>query len=284
MKQRQDNDALSRRRVVVPESRELDRFSTMLERHGATVVRCPLIVVRPVDETSELDAWLQRLIQGRHDTLAFYTGEGVTHLISRAEQLGLREEALAAFASARKIARGPKPGAAMRRLGLAFDIMTEIPTTEGLIATFRQLPMQGHSVGVQIYPGSPTDLLAQTLGALGAEFDPVLPYRYASDEDDEQVASVILDMANGGVDLIAFTTKLQVERLLEVAVRKGMEQELERALGASTVAAVGPVAAAAVEKAGGTVQIQPATSFHLKPLVTEIVRTLGDRSSRTLPS
>lgn len=261
--------------MAVPESRELDRFSEMLEKYGASVVRCPLVRIRPIDETAALDAWIERLVQGRHDTLAFYTGEGVTHIISRAEQLGLHERALAAFRQARKISRGPKPGAAMRKLGFAPDLVTDIPTTEGLLATFEKLPLRDRCVGVQLYPGSPTGLLAEALDGMGAGFDPVLPYRYASDEQDEQVASVIREMANGQIDLIAFTSKLQVERLLEVAARHGIERELEQALRTIIVAAIGPIAAAAVEKAGGTVQIQPASNFHLKPLVTEIIRSLG---------
>ena len=32
---------LEGRRIVVPESRELDLFVSMLERQGATAIRCP---------------------------------------------------------------------------------------------------------------------------------------------------------------------------------------------------------------------------------------------------
>jgi uroporphyrinogen-III synthase len=277
MKQRQDGDALEGRRVAVPESRELDRFSAMLERHGAAVVRCPLVLVRPLEDTVALDAWIGRLAERRHDTLAFYTGEGVTHIVDRAGQLGLRDQALAGFAHARKIARGPKPGAALRKLGLAPDLATDIPTTEGLLASFAKLPLAGTRVGVQLYPGAPGGLLAEALGRLGADYDPVLPYRYASDEQDAQVAAVIREMAEGRIDLIAFTSKLQLQRLQEVAARNGVERELERALAQTAIAAVGPVVAAAVAEAGGTVRIQPASNFHLKPLVTEIVRAFVDR-------
>lgn len=276
MKQR-ENDTLGGRRIVVPESRELDRFSAMLETYGATVLRCPLILVRPLDETSALDSWLERLIAGDHDWLAFYTGEGVTHITARAEQLGRLEEAVTAFANARKIARGPKPGAALRKLGLAPELLTQAPTTEGLLTTFEKLPLRGTCVGVQLYPGAPTDLLSEALHELGAEFDPILPYRYDSDEHDDEVASMILEMMNGRVDLIAFTSKLQVQRLLEVAERKGLATHLKHSLEAITIAAVGPVAARAVEEAGGTVQVQPASSFHLKPLVREIVRAFRPR-------
>jgi uroporphyrinogen-III synthase len=44
--------SLSGRTIAVPETRELDVFSSMLERRGATVLRCPLVAI--------LDALAQR--------------------------------------------------------------------------------------------------------------------------------------------------------------------------------------------------------------------------------
>jgi hypothetical protein len=37
--------ALAGRRIAVPETRELEVFAQMLERHGANVVRCPFLNV-----------------------------------------------------------------------------------------------------------------------------------------------------------------------------------------------------------------------------------------------
>jgi uroporphyrinogen-III synthase len=42
--------ALAGRRIAVPETRELDVFAQMLERHGANVVRCPLVAIRDVPD------------------------------------------------------------------------------------------------------------------------------------------------------------------------------------------------------------------------------------------
>lgn len=36
---------LAGRTIAVPETRELDIFSSMLERRGATVIRCPLVTI-----------------------------------------------------------------------------------------------------------------------------------------------------------------------------------------------------------------------------------------------
>jgi uroporphyrinogen-III synthase len=262
-------------RIVVPESRELDLFTSMLERLGARVVRCPLVVVRDVDDTTELDAWIGRLSQGAHDNLIFYTGEGVTRICAEADRLGVKAAVVDALARARKIARGPKPIAALRKLGLGVDLVAEQPTTEGVLALLSTLSLAGARFGVQLYPDADESALRAAIELAGAAFDPVLPYQYVSDEADERVALVIQEMAAGRVDLIAFTSSPQVRRLTEVAQRLGLTADLARAFGATRIAAVGPLTAEAVSQAGGRTAIQPHHNFHLKPLVAEIVRTLA---------
>ena len=262
-------------RIVVPESRELDLFTSMLEKLGARVVRCPLIVVRDVEDTTELDAWVARLGQGQHDSLIFYTGEGVTRILAAADRLGIRSAALGALAKVRKIARGPKPVAALRKLGLGVDLLADQPTTDGLLALLATLSLEGTRVGVQLYPDADETALRTALEAAGAGYDPVLPYRYVSDEADERVALVFQEMSVGRVDLIAFTSSPQVRRLTEVAQRLGLTTELARAFEATKIAAVGPLTADAVSQAGGHTAIQPPSNFHLKPLVAEIQRILG---------
>src|SRR3546814_15596694 len=87
--------------------------------------------------------------------------------------------------------------------------------------------------------------------------DPVLCYRYASDEEDEHVAAVIRRMAAGEVDLIAFTSTAQIRRLKKVAETAGLQDALRHAMSSLRVAAVGPVTAEAVEKAGWRVARRP---------------------------
>ena len=43
----------------------------------------------------------------------------------------------------------------------------------------------------------------------------------------------------------------------------------------TTIAAVGPVVARAIEEAGGRVSISPSNNFHMKPMVNEIVAALS---------
>lgn len=263
--------ALRGRRIVVPESRELDLFAAMLERHGAETLRCPLVAIEDVADPAPVEAWLKRLAAGAHDDLILMTGEGVTRLLAFAERAGLRDTVLAAMARARKTIRGPKPARALREVGLAPDIAAEPATTDGVIAALSRVDLAGRRVGVQLYPGNPNPKLTDFLAGAGATADPVLCYRYASDAESSRVAEIIAELASGRVDLIAFTSSPQLRRLQDVARDLALEDELHRALRRTRIAAIGPVTADAVRAAGFDVDIEPAASFHLKPLVNAIV-------------
>lgn len=269
---------LQGRRIAVPESRELDLFVNMLERHGAIAIRCPLLSIHDVEDAVPVQAWLKRLAEGQHDSLVLYTGEGLARLLNFARRSGIETEVIAGLRRTRKIVRGPKPAKVLRSIGLTPDIMAEEPTTAGLIATLSALDLSGTCVGVQLYPGG-EHLLDSFLEESGAKADPILCYRYASQEEDERVASLVDDLVTGAIELIAFTSTAQVRRLQDVARRFGRTAELDMAMRRALIAAVGPVTAQAVEEAGWPVAAMPQDSFHLKPMVVALGKRLAAEAS-----
>jgi uroporphyrinogen-III synthase len=271
---------LAGRRILVPESRELDLFARMLEERGAEAVRCPLVTIRDVEDPTPVEAWLQRLAAGAFDDLILLTGEGLRRLLTVAQRAGIEEKAVAAVKQLRTITRGPKPARVLRELGLAPGLTAETPTTEGVITTLKREQLAGRTVGVQLYPGNPNPLLLDFLQVAGAKADPVLPYRYASDAESRLVDAVIRGMAAGEFDAIAFTSTPQIERLEDVAQQRGLETELRQGLARIRIAAVGPVAASALKKRGFAVAAMPATSFHLKPLINALVEVLSSAPPR----
>src|SRR5262249_1589440 len=130
-------------------------------------------------------------------------------------------------------------------------------------------------VGVQLYPDNPNTKFTDFLRDAGAQPDTVLPYVYASAADDKSVVELIDRMAAGGVDVIAFTSSPQVQRLFNVAGATDREEVLQRALQATTIAAVGPVVAEELRRRGLSVAIIPDRSYFMKPLVSAIVAVLS---------
>ena len=268
-------EELSGRRIVVPETRELDQLVRLLEERGAEAIPCPMIAIRDAPDAEPIAAWLRRFADGRCDDLVLMTGEGLRRLLGFARRTDLELAFLDALRTTRKITRGPKPVRALRAVGLDTDIPADEPTTEGIIAAMRRLDLSGRSVGVQLNPGNPNPRLMDFIVTAGAVPDPVLPYIYASEVDDARVIAVMDDMAAGRVDAIAFTSAPQVRRFREVARTSGREAELVQGFQRVTVAAVGPVVAAELETLGVQVDIMPReNTFFMKPLVRDLAAAL----------
>src|SRR5260370_42247522 len=73
---------LTGRRIVVPESRELDLFAAMLEAQGATTLHCPMVAILDLEDPRTALAWLRRLEAGGFDDLVLLTGEGLRRLLA----------------------------------------------------------------------------------------------------------------------------------------------------------------------------------------------------------
>jgi len=267
--------ALAGRRIVVPEARELDLLVAMLERQGAVAIRCPMVAIHDAADAAPVEDWLRRFFQQPPDAFVLMTGEGLGRLVGFAQRAGIDVEFMAALAKVRKISRGPKPVRRLRAMGLEADLHVEPATSAGVIAALSGEDLDGRRIAVQLYPDDPRGELLAFLGRKGARIDAVLPYRYASAAEDRQVVDVIDQMAAGRVDLVTFTSAPQIRRLQQVAGHHQREAALRDALSRTTIAAVGPVVARAIEDAGGFVTIVPSNNFHLKPMVNAIIAAVG---------
>ncbi len=264
---------LAGRRIVVPETRELDVLAQMLERQGATAIRCPLVSIHDTPDQAPVVAWLRRFTEHPPEDLILMTGEGLQRLVGFARRAGMEDAFRAVLGKVRKITRGPKPVRRLRELGLDADLAAEPPTSEGIVAALQGQDLSGRRIAVQLYPDLQTSALLDFLEQKGAKADPVLCYVYGSQTEDARVVEIIDEMAEGRVDLITFTSSPQVRRLEEVAGKNRREARLREGLRRTTIAAVGPVVGRAIEQAGARVSIMP-ENFHMRPMVTAILEAL----------
>lgn len=265
-------------RVALPETRQLDVLAGLLERRGVEVVRCPMISIRDTPDSESVVAWIERFCDRRMDLCVFYTGEGIDRLTGFAERSGLKDRFITALRETPLLTRGPKPARALRPFGIKPAYPALEPTTEGIIETLGGLDLDGRHVGVQLYSDEPPAGLSGFLESRGATPDCVVPYVYAAEADDRAVEALIASILAGEVDAIAFTSKSQVERLARVAERQD-GQGLDRLLEPVIVAAVGPVAAAALEEWGVRVDVVPESDFFMKPMVSALLNHLAKSGS-----
>lgn len=259
--------ALDHLRVLVPESRELDLFASMLEAEGAVALRCPLVQIAALDDATEAAAWIDRMIAAPFDFTVLMTGDGLRKLADLAGDR--QDDFIRALARSRIVTRGPKPARALREIGLVAALTAAEPTSAGILATLEKEKLRGRSIGLQLYPSDSPLPLVGNLRELGAQVFAVTPYRYIAEADAQQVIHAIDDLVQDRIDLIAFTSSAQIERLFAVARQAGCEQQLREALARTPIAAVGPVLEQALRARGLSSAVHP-TSFHLKPLVRAI--------------
>jgi uroporphyrinogen-III synthase len=269
--------SLSGKVVALPEWRELEVFAALLERRGATVWRCPLIAIIDAPDPQPVLAWCRLLIDGAAQVLVLLTGEGLRRILRLLDQRApeLRAPFIAAVTALTRVTRGPKPARALRELGLQPDLAAGTPTTGGIIAALRTLPLNDRRIALQLYGDDPNPALRQFLRASGATTLCVAPYRYATAAADERVRQMLAEIAAGRIDAIAFSSKNQVQRLAQLAGAAELRSTLQHC----EVAAMGPVVAGALAELGISVGVMPASQWFMKPLTAELQTVFSNTSA-----
>jgi len=274
-------DRLNGYRILILETREEAQFSRLLTERGADVLQCPMFTIHDAPDPVPIEAWIRRFIDRPCDDLVLMTGEGLRRLMKVARRIGVEQKFIAAAGKARKFARGPKPGRALREIGLEPQVTTEKPTSEGIAEMLSRLDLKGHRVGVQLYPDRDHSVLIGAIQAQGAEVEPVLPYVYDAQAADANIVTAVDEMAQGRIDAIALTSSGQVRRLFEVAQAHRCEARLREGLARTPIASVGPVVSDELKSRGLRADITPANdAFFMKPLISAIAVVLGKAAPR----
>ena len=266
---------LSGTRILILEAREEAQFSRMLAEQGAEVLQCPMFTIRDAPDPALVESWIRRCIEIPPEDLVLTTGEGLRRLVKAARRIGLDQAFIAAIGKSRTVARGPKPGKALREIGLEAAVTTDKPTSEGIADTLAQLDLGGHRIGLQLYPDRDHSALIGKITAQGAHVDPVLPYIYDASAAEANIVGAITEMADGRVDAIALTSSGQVRRLVEVARIHRCEDTLRAGLDRVKIASVGPVVSDELKAYGLRTDIMPANdAFFMKPLISAMAASL----------
>jgi uroporphyrinogen-III synthase len=274
-------DRLNGYRILILETREEAQFSRLLAEQGAEVLQCPMFTIHDAPDAAPVEAWIRRFVEKPCDDLVLMTGEGLRRLMKVARRIGVDRDFIAALGNARKFARGPKPGRALREIGLEPQVTTEKPTSEGIAEMLAQVDLSGHRVGLQLYPDKNHSVLIGAITAQGAEVDPVLPYIYDAQAADANIVTAIDEMAQGRIDAIALTSSGQVRRLVEVAQAHRCEMRLRDGLARTPIASVGPVVSDELSSHGLRTDIYPANdAYFMKPLISAMAAALGTTSPR----
>jgi uroporphyrinogen-III synthase len=105
-------------RVAALESRRAEEIASLITRFGGVPVVAPSMREVPPSNNRDAVDFANRLMTGQIDVVLFLTGTGIRHLMSQLDRQVDRARFLASLSDVVTIARGPKPTAALKELGL----------------------------------------------------------------------------------------------------------------------------------------------------------------------
>lgn len=259
-------------RVVSFESRKAEEMRRLILRMGGEPFVAPSMQEVPLDDQREALEFAQRLFAGTVDLLLLLTGVGTRTLIDALATTYPQPEVIQALSRLVLVVRGPKPIVALAAFKLKPTIAVPEPNTwRDILSTLdAQHPVKGLRVAVQEY-GSVNDELLKGLADRGAEVLRVPVYRWALPERLEPLQEAIQRVCDGRADVLLFTSATQVEHVMQVARRMGVEALLRTGAARCVIASVGPVCAEALAWHGLAVDVEPAHP-HMGSLVGEAAR------------
>jgi uroporphyrinogen decarboxylase len=233
----------------------------LVERAGGLPIPAPSMREVPLQENTHALAFAADLLAGRFEAVVFLTGVGTRYLFAAMETRHARADLIAALARTTTVARGPKPGRALRELGVPLSITVPEPNTwREVVITMEESPqglsLDGARVAVQEY-GAPNERLISALSERGAHVTPVPVYRWALPEDTRPLAHAIRSIVERTVDVALFTSATQIRHVLDIARTSGLERELHAALREVAICSIGPVCTEALLDAGIAVDMEP---------------------------
>lgn len=237
-------------RVLALESRRSSEIGELIRKRGGDPFVAPSMREIPLAENDAVFQFADRLAAGGFDMVILLTGVGTRQLHRILGQRfvdSLRNVPIAA--------RGPKPVAALRELGLTAAAVAPEPNTwRELLAALEGRPER--RLALQEYGRSNAELI-DGLRARGAEVTPVRVYQYGLPEDSEPLREAARRLAAGGFDLVLFTTAVQIGNLAQVARDQGIEEEMLAALRRCRIGSIGPTTTEALEEYGITPSYEP---------------------------
>lgn len=244
-------------RIVIFESRRSAEMAEMIQRRGGEPIRAPSMREVPLEENEAALEFARRLREGKLDVVVFLTGVGTRFLAESVSTVLPKEALAAALRSIVTVARGPKPVAALREIGLAPSVTVPEPNTwrELLAALDAAVDLRGKRVAVQEYGEENPDLVAG-LAERGAEVMRVPVYKWALPSDLAPLRDAIRRIAGGEADIAIFTSATQVEHLFAVAGDEHARALLD-GFRRVVVASIGPICSRALEKRGLAVDFEP---------------------------
>jgi uroporphyrinogen-III synthase len=233
-------------------------ITRLIERYGGQAFVAPALREIPIRENAAALGLGARLIDGQIDILILMTGIGTTTLFDILRSHHPMPSIMAGLNRTTIVARGPKPVAALRGLGILPTVTVLEPNTwaEVVESLDEYCSVRGLRVAVQEYGVSNPDLL-NALRQRGAEVFPVPIYRWALPEDKGPLRKLLGRIMAGEIAVMLITNAAQIDHVMQLLEEAGAAAQFKLACRKMIVASIGPTASERLRHHGLPIDFEP---------------------------
>ena len=229
--------------VAAFESRMAVEMTRLIERYGGRPSVAPALRELPITDNPAALRFGVRLIEGQVDVLVLMTGVGTTALFGILKARHPMSSIMVGVKQTAIVARGPKPVAALKALGIAPTLIVPEPNTwVDVVSTLDEYrPVKGLRVAVQEYGTSNPEFL-EALTARGADVFPVPVYKWGLPEDLAPLRLVLADLLAGTIPVMLITNAAQIDHVMQLLEQEGKVPLFREACKTIVIASIGTTA------------------------------------------
>jgi uroporphyrinogen-III synthase len=271
-------------RVLALESRRAAELSKLISTYGGQPVVAPSMREVPLESNKEALEFAARLFANEFDMVIFLTGVGCRALLAVVEAAYARDDYIAALQRLKVVARGPKPVAALREMGITPALIVPEPNTwrellhtlDAAAEAAEGIRLKGARIAMQEYGVSNPELL-DGLIERGARVIRVPVYQWALPEDLAPLRAAVQQLAEGNIDVVLFTTSVQAAHLFQVAEEMNLKDAMRSGLSHAIVASIGPTTSEELSRRGIKPDLEPS-----HPKMGFLVKETAERAAELL--
>jgi uroporphyrinogen-III synthase len=253
--------SLGGRRVLSLESRRSPELALLVMNYGGQPFVAPAVREVALESNDHVVAFARDVIAQRFEMVVLLTGVGIRMMMKVIEPALGHDAFVQGLARTRLAARGPKPVAALRELGLTPWAVAPSPNTwrellDTLDAHAGAVPLNGARLAVQEYGAENADLV-DGLTARGAAVRTVPVYRWAMPEDIAPLRRAVWALIHGEIDIVVLTASVQLVHLLSVAKDMGLSAAVRKGLERTLVVSIGPMTSGELRRHALPVDFEP---------------------------
>jgi len=231
----------------------------LITEKGGVPYFIPAIEIKGLSNFEPVKKFITEMMELQIDYVIFMSTNGVKHLFSIAEELGLTNQLKEGLAGTFVIAVGPRTAEELdREYKVHVSLVPTKYSSEGLIECFEEGEVFGKKIRIP-RTSNATPTLSDKLREMGAEVEEIYVYESGLPVNEKMKEKFFEDLTSGKIDAVIFGSGLSAKNIFKMLSEKApMKRLLEIVNSKVTTVAIGPTTAEALKELGVKVDVVPA--------------------------